>query len=390
MKIAVLDDGIQVSSSVSIKTLLFNLEYRNGKIREKELPAAEGSHGTIVADIIQSYAPEAEIGSIDVMDGMQNGTPEALSSAIRWCAAHEINVIHMSLGTCEWRDFSLIERAVNLVPPETVLVAAADNFGRVAVPAALSRVWSVNYSGGGRACKVFEKESGSYEIYSAARIPEKIKLRYGLFGRVSNSYQAAAVTGCLTHEKLLWEQKFINEGILLSVLERYSQYRDQRPEKEYISLQKEREKIRELFEPFVHEIPVVWIQSLFQDEQIHKNISAFLRIFHNAGYYVVSISDLPYKEAEENSFFQRSFEKITLPVILDCLSGCRCDLLFVFSARPPLNAADTYLFMNDKQLSFYDLQEKKLVKQCPREEGELWPLRAAEMIMEGYGEPKSQ
>ena len=150
MKIAVIDDGVNPQVYPSIGTLEFDLtvNQRGRVIRHKSLPSHKESHGTICAAILKKYAPDARIGSIQVLspeDG--RGKPKRLLAALRWCGEYRIPILHLSLGTRLLRDFpDLYRQCQSLTEAGCTIVAALSNSMKASAPACFPNVIGVRAS----------------------------------------------------------------------------------------------------------------------------------------------------------------------------------------------------------------------------------------------------
>lgn len=375
MKIAVIDDGIHLAASGYIKHLLFDMEYVDGKIQKRISPVSPDSHGTVVGNIIQSYEKTAGIGSVKSVWHETGGLPQALAAAIRWCADAGVDVIHMSLGTVEWQDFIVIDQAVRSVPCQIQIIAARENAGRHSVPASLPSVWSAaSYRLGGQ-CRVIKKENGAYDICADLLIPMKLKMKYGMHIGWSNSYQAAAVTGCLVKEHF-FSYASKNADLLKSTLEKYAEARDADDVLPRLQVSwKEKEAT---------EIPVVWIKFENEKRFLYEEMVSFVESFHKGGYYAVSLRDMQPDNGGRRSFFENYRRKITQADIEKLLNGYRCDLMFIFSDKQPLDAADSLLSVTEQELIFYDLQEMKCISMQKMDDAGSWTVLAEKMILAGY------
>lgn len=378
MKIAVIDDGICLDNAFYIKQLLFDMEYVDGKIQKRVSQALPDSHGTIVGDIIQSYEEYEEavwIGSIKTVWHETGGSPQALAAAIRWCTDHDVDVIHMSLGTMEWQDFIVIDDAVRTVSPQIPLIAARENFGRFSAPASLPSVWSVSSFRLGRRCHVIKKESGAYDICADLKIADKLRRKYGIHMGWSNSYQAAAVTGCLAREHL-FSGAPDNAELLQSVLERYAEKRDADdilPSR--ITVCGEKEALQ---------IPVVWVRYENGRKFVSSDAVSFLKYFHDRGYYAVSLQDIQPDGSSRRSFFENYCSEIRKEDIERLLTCYLCDILIIFSEQNPLDVADSLLAASKQRLEFYDLQERKQIAAQQISQNGTWVVSAGKMILAGY------
>ena len=111
-------------------------------------PTDSVGHGTACAGIILQLAPEAEIYSIKVIGAEARGTSEQLAVGLSFALDAGYDILNMSLGTTDdrlsCRLGALADRAFY---ENRIIVAAANNQGRVAFPANFSSVLSVNMEG---------------------------------------------------------------------------------------------------------------------------------------------------------------------------------------------------------------------------------------------------
>jgi len=141
LEIAVIDDGV---SKETITDLLFNLEYRDGSIRECKSAISCYSHGSICSAIIRKYVPDARVGSIRVLGSDKSGEATALLSAIQWCVERDIKILNLSLGSVEACDIPAMSKVVKEAYNKgCILVAACKNGRNTSYPASLMNVLGV-------------------------------------------------------------------------------------------------------------------------------------------------------------------------------------------------------------------------------------------------------
>ena len=111
--IAILDDGI---SSSRIPTL--------GKIERWIAVAEDGAisqgdepdkmtHGTLCAAIICSYAPDAKLISVKVLDPTTlKGSINQIRYALEWCIAQNVSLINLSIGSTSFKDWKLLQPVI--------------------------------------------------------------------------------------------------------------------------------------------------------------------------------------------------------------------------------------------------------------------------------------
>ncbi|GAA1870790.1 S8 family serine peptidase [Pseudonocardia ailaonensis] len=113
---------------------------------DQELDFAAG-HGTFVAGVVQQVAPAAPIRVYKALNSDGMGSEVAVAEAIVQAAADGAKVVNLSLGTRTLDDQPpvAIDVALEVIPADVVVVAAAGNYGdeRPVWPAAFRQVVSV-------------------------------------------------------------------------------------------------------------------------------------------------------------------------------------------------------------------------------------------------------
>jgi len=139
--IAIIDNGL---SREVILNMQFHLIYSKSRIREDDTNVEIHSHGSICASIIKKYAPQAEIGSIRILNDDGRGKPDGLLAAIKWCIENKIKLIHLSIGTIQACDIPMLYEVVNeAVENGCIIVAACKNECNVSFPASFNNVIGV-------------------------------------------------------------------------------------------------------------------------------------------------------------------------------------------------------------------------------------------------------
>ncbi len=111
LKIGIIDSGVHashphiqgVSGGVSI--------YSDGSESDDFIDRI--GHGTAVAAVIREKAPEAELYAVKVFHQRLTTSADALAHAIRWCVAHRMRLINLSLGTANPAHAAALQRAVD-------------------------------------------------------------------------------------------------------------------------------------------------------------------------------------------------------------------------------------------------------------------------------------
>lgn len=144
MIVAIIDDGV---SKHIIKNLLFSIQVDDsGLINIYTGYTDKLSHGSICATIIQKYAPDAQIGSIKILDSeTKRGDCIKLERAINWCIKNnDIKIIHLSLGTVSVYDYISLLKTINKAYMHgIIIISACKNGSLTSYPASFSNVIGV-------------------------------------------------------------------------------------------------------------------------------------------------------------------------------------------------------------------------------------------------------
>ena len=146
MRWAIIDDGV----NLEIPAIVQNIEIdRFGNVKDRT-PAFAFNHATTCFRIIQQYADTLfDAVSIKILDDdTRRANKDALIAALIWCMEHDIQLIHMSIGTTEPHDGEVIREMIGrLAEYGIVIVAANSNKGVQTYPAYDNRVIGVECDG---------------------------------------------------------------------------------------------------------------------------------------------------------------------------------------------------------------------------------------------------
>ncbi|MCK4365653.1 MAG: DUF2341 domain-containing protein, partial [Thermoplasmatales archaeon] len=141
-KICILDTGVDAS--------LVNYSYGYDFVNDDNIPDDEYGHGTKVAAVIKSIAPDAELVVAKVIGSTGIGYESTVLEALEWCIAQNPDVISFGIGsqdTCSgFCDFNFVASMANSAVDEGIFVVAAsgnDGLNRLKSPACGSKVFSV-------------------------------------------------------------------------------------------------------------------------------------------------------------------------------------------------------------------------------------------------------
>jgi subtilisin len=108
-------------------------------------PGDVRQHGTAVASIVRSLAPEAELTSVRVLDDLGRSQARSLKIALEFCIRQGFDVVNVSLGTRQPDVIlDLYEIVDQAAMAGVILVCATDNSGTPDYPAACSSLISVD------------------------------------------------------------------------------------------------------------------------------------------------------------------------------------------------------------------------------------------------------
>ena len=143
-KIAILDTGISPKYLHCKKFHAYNV---CGKEDGKEV--SETSHGTICARVLDYFASDYELYSIQIMEESRKMTEKPmgdilhLEKGLRLCLALDVNIVCMSSVSSLLSDSNVIYSAAKELAAKSFLLAALDNRKYVTVPAAYPFVTGV-------------------------------------------------------------------------------------------------------------------------------------------------------------------------------------------------------------------------------------------------------
>ncbi len=101
-------------------------------------------HGTTCASIIQKMTPSSVIYNVKIFDEERVTYPQLIIDGIRWCIENRMDIINLSLAIPETDYYYEFDRVcTEAVEKNIIIVAAADNLGRVCLPAYLDIVFGV-------------------------------------------------------------------------------------------------------------------------------------------------------------------------------------------------------------------------------------------------------
>jgi len=201
VRIAVLDDGIdQKNLVVDFACVMYRRE-------KKEFVAdiAEtidfNSHGAICVRIISDRCNRnVEIISYRIKKHDGNGNVNDLIAAFRDAIRKKVDIIHMSVGSCEKGDCNRLKRLVNKAERKKVIVVAAtDNGGELTYPASFKNVIGVRHDIRGIGNKLIFIDYSEQGVDVEVCSPKELTCTDDHIEKLPfcNSYAAAVVTGII-------------------------------------------------------------------------------------------------------------------------------------------------------------------------------------------------
>ena len=202
MRVIIIDDGVD-PSILEGKELFVDLIVTNELTVEQNVDQHSGIHGKNCVQIIQRYVEDMCIGSIKILDeSTRTGQVDQLIVALKWCYEHQIDCIHMSIGTTLRNDFNpLLSMIRKLWYQGCVMVSACSNDKIYTVPACTSMVLGVSTNMTVNTDHIMEHN----KYYSSFDFTAASQHDITLFGRkilsgYSNSYATPVVTASVINQ----------------------------------------------------------------------------------------------------------------------------------------------------------------------------------------------
>ena len=147
--IAFIDDGI--CKSMTHTCLNFeDYNVKNGRIIVNDSLNPYLNHASICYEVFKTYVKvNYNLISIKIMESSDTlGNAYDLYTALIWCLKKKVNIIHLSVGTGNYYDFAIINKAIAKIKANShiVIVAACDNRNTLTMPACLDGVIGVRNS----------------------------------------------------------------------------------------------------------------------------------------------------------------------------------------------------------------------------------------------------
>ncbi|ASA25347.1 S8 family serine peptidase [Paenibacillus donghaensis] len=149
LSVAIIDDGI--SGDIFDNKLAHNIEINKfcEIILCKKENQVVNTHGTICAAILCKYTNSVCISSVKILENGR-GDVEQLCTSLEWCEDNDIDVINISLGSCNFLDYYKLRNIINRLARKNILiVCSAHNNNLLTYPASFSNVIGVKCDSNG-------------------------------------------------------------------------------------------------------------------------------------------------------------------------------------------------------------------------------------------------
>ena len=176
INVLIIDSGVNIPTIESINYVPYedSTDYLN--------------HGTVIAKIITTINPQANIYSTKVVDRGGSTVNDKLAQALLYALTHNIDIINVSLGLPSYSD--TIQDIINkLAKRGVIIIAAAGNKEETMYPALYNNVISVGAT----------DDNGNIEPYSApAYVYTYGTVTMNDINYTGTSYSTAIITGILS------------------------------------------------------------------------------------------------------------------------------------------------------------------------------------------------
>ena len=178
INVLIIDSGVNIPTTESINCVPYedSTDYLN--------------HGTVIAKIITTINPQANIYSAKITDRGGSTLNDKLAQALLYALTHNIDIINVSLGVPNYSD--TIQDIINkLAKRGVIIIAAAGNKEETMYPALYNNVISVGAT----------DDKGNIEPYSApADVYTYGTVTINNINYTGTSYSTAIITGILSRK----------------------------------------------------------------------------------------------------------------------------------------------------------------------------------------------
>ncbi|MEC0137845.1 S8 family serine peptidase [Paenibacillus macerans] len=142
MNVALIDDGVNINHYTREYIISFlELNESLTEFVEQTSYVDPASHGSICAGIIRNFSDRVNLISLKILDENLCASVGKLIKAFEWCQENYIDIINLSLGTTNCKDFIEIQRCIkHLASKGVIVVAALNNDDTYTIPASMPEV----------------------------------------------------------------------------------------------------------------------------------------------------------------------------------------------------------------------------------------------------------
>lgn len=148
VNVAIIDTGINKVLLDNDTNLIQTYVADEKDIKEiKDNQPCNNMHGTVCTRIITNLVTDCFFKCINIIDDQaRKGKIEVLLNALEWSMENQIDLIHLSVGTTDFRDFKKVEEKIDEIRSRGIIIVAANqNDDLLTYPAALPGVIGVRY-----------------------------------------------------------------------------------------------------------------------------------------------------------------------------------------------------------------------------------------------------
>ena len=216
--VAVIDSGINTNASDLENYVIKSTGYRvnsEGFISEFPDIQPNGIHGTAIALIIRDICKNVQFISINILDNRLATDSRIMIYAMNEALKLEPDIIHMSLGTTNWRYRSYIKKIVSTsIEKNIIIVASCKNIGLWSYPASIRGVVRIKSAKQCEKYKFYKKRGTYYAPFTMIDIDGANE--FVTRKMVGTSIAAAYITGHIANILSIEDKKNI-KGTLNSL-----------------------------------------------------------------------------------------------------------------------------------------------------------------------------
>ncbi|AHV99483.1 S8 family serine peptidase [Paenibacillus sabinae] len=337
MNVALIDNGVAINNYTRKYVSSF-LEMNESFMEfvEQTSHVDPASHGSVCAGIIRNSTDRVNLHSLKILDKNLSASAAKLIKALEWCQKNRIDIINLSLGTTNSKDFIEIRRCIKqLVSNGIIIVAAINNRGTYTIPASMPEVIGV-CSHNSDDIKIIEDSIIGIDVAACSNHWISLDYDKGIHTPYCNSFAVPAVTGLLC--QWLGRRESNNEVHFAETLEKVVRSKQQSvagfSDESMVKLSLTSKIFRDFADAKIRKkVPLIEISCKNED------LSELNRLFYNDNLFPVALSG---DTSIEN------FKKKKLYHIIQSLSSFfDCDLFFLHYLPTQLSRKDIFLRVDE-------------------------------------------